>query len=98
MCDRRQRISSKRIDRVVELTRQCRSDAECVLVDSSSACRKSCSAAVNQRYIDRVKGLIDYLDQRYCATYQADGCSAVETSCQTLHRAACVSGLCTAVP
>jgi hypothetical protein len=98
MCDRRQRISSKRIDRVIELTRQCRNDAECMMVDDSSACRKGCGAAVNQRYGERVKKLIDYLDQRYCATFATDGCAAPQARCAKAERAACVSGQCTAVP
>jgi len=93
MCDRRQRISSKRIDRVVDLTRQCRSDSECVQVDTSSACRGTCGAWVNQRYAERVKKLIDYLDQRYCATFQADGCSMTAPKCAA-QRGVCVDGLC----
>ena len=98
MCDRRQRISSKRIDRVIDLTRQCRNDTECVIVDDSSACRKGCGAAINQRYSERVKKLIDYLDQRYCATFGTDGCAAPQVGCAKAERAACVSGQCTAVP
>ena len=96
MCDRRQRISSKRIDRVTELTRQCRSDAECVSVDTGSACRNTCGGWVNQRYALRVKKLIDYLDQRYCATFAADGCPKAAVRCPKQH-GACVDGLCTGV-
>ena len=97
MCDRRQRISSKRIDRVVELTRQCNADADCVQVDSSSACRGTCGAWINQHYAERVRKLIDYLDQRYCATFQADGCPLEAPKCSA-QRGACVHGLCTAAP
>ena len=97
MCDRRQRISSKRIDRVIELTRQCSTDADCVAVDTGSACRDTCGSWVNARYGERVKKLIDYLDQRYCATFAADGCSKPAASCAKQH-GACVNGLCTGVP
>jgi hypothetical protein len=96
MCDRRQRISSKRIDRVTELTRQCHSDAECVAVETGSGCRDTCGAWVNRRYAERVKKLIDYLDQRYCATYASDGCAKPAIRCPQQH-GACVHGLCTGV-
>jgi hypothetical protein len=96
MCDRRQRISSKRIDRVIQLTRQCTSDADCVRVDSATACRSTCGAFVNQRYAERVKKLIDYVDQRYCATFTADGCSKPVLRCPR-QSAACVDNLCTSV-
>jgi hypothetical protein len=97
LCDRRQRISSERIDRIVSLTRQCRADADCVPVDTRSACRSTCGAWVNQHYADRVKKLISYLDQRYCATYKTDGCSVATAQCGDQH-GACVDGVCTGVP
>jgi hypothetical protein len=97
MCARRQRISSRRIDRVIDLTRQCNSDADCVQVDTSSGCRSTCGAFVNQRYADRIKRLLAYLDQRYCATFAGDGCGRAETLCAT-QQAACVEQRCTAVP
>lgn len=96
MCARRQRISSRRIDRVIELTRQCRSDADCVQVDTNSSCRSTCGAFVNQRYADRIKRLLSYLDQRYCATFADDGCAKPEILCAK-QQAACVDQRCTAV-
>jgi hypothetical protein len=97
MCDRRKRISSKRIDRVIDLIRECSSDADCVQVDTSSTCRPTCGAWVHERYAERVKKLIDYLDQRYCATYQAEGCPMDAQRCAP-QRGACVRGRCTGVP
>jgi hypothetical protein len=96
MCARRQRISSRRIDRVVDLTRQCSSDAECVAVDTSSGCRSTCGAFVNQRYADRIRRLLAYLDQRYCASFTADGCSKPQIRCAT-QQGACIEQRCTAV-
>ncbi|MGH7788108.1 MAG: hypothetical protein ACRERC_14645 [Candidatus Binatia bacterium] len=96
MCERRQRISSKRIDRVVALTAQCRTDADCVRVDTSSACRATCGAWVSRRYADRVGRLIDYLDQRYCTTYRSDNCPFTTPRCIN-ERAACVDHVCTGV-
>jgi len=96
MCDRRQRISSRRLDRVIDLTRQCRSDAECVAIDTSSACRDTCGTWVNQRFVDRLKRLMAYLDQRYCATFVTDGCQRPELACPKQH-GECVDGQCTAV-
>lgn len=97
LCDRRQRISSRRIDRVVELTRQCRRDADCVQVSTSSACRPTCGAWVSQRYAPRLRRLIAYLDQRYCSSFQDDGCPLDAVECGA-ERGACVDGLCTGVP
>lgn len=97
MCDRRKRISSRRIDRVVDLTRQCHSDADCVLVDTSSSCRPTCGAWVNVRYVERVKKLIDYLDQRYCATFQTEGCPTEAQRCSE-QRGVCIEGQCSGVP
>lgn len=96
MCDRRKRISSRRIDRVVDLTRQCRSDADCVEIDIGSGCRGMCSAWVNQRYTDRIKRWVAYLDQRYCATFGSDGCPTEQIRCGK-QRGACVDGMCTGV-
>src|SRR5262249_51643616 len=97
LCDRRQRISSERIDRIVSLTAQCRTDTDCVAVDTSSACRSTCGAWLNPHYADRVKKLISYLDQRYCASYRADGCPLPTPQCADQH-GACVAGVCTGVP
>lgn len=97
MCDRRQRVSSRRIDRVIDLTRQCRSDAECVHVATSSGCRETCGTWVNRRYAQRVGRLIQYLDQRYCASFQSDGCAMSAPQC-TPERGACVDAQCTGVP
>jgi hypothetical protein len=96
MCDRRRRISSRRIDRVIELTRRCSSDAECVVIDEGNGCRQGCGASVNQRYVERVKKLIDFLDQRYCATYRDDGCPVAQVKCRQVTRGTCVRGRCTA--
>lgn len=97
MCDRRERMSSRRIDHIVELTRQCASDAECAAIDISTGCRPTCGAWVNQRYAERVKKLVDYLDQRYCATFAADGCAKPAVQCGQ-QRGACMQGLCTGMP
>ena len=97
MCGRRLRLSTKRIDRVVQLTRQCHVDADCVRADDSTGCGAGCGAWVNRRYADRLARMIDYIDQRYCATYRADGCSVGAPQCAQL-RGACVDGLCTGVP
>ena len=96
MCDRRQRISSKRIDHIIELSAaQCQSDADCIQVDSSSACRKTCGAWVNRKYAQRAKRLVDYLDQRYCTTYASDGCAVQPAACAE-QRGACIDGVCRA--
>ena len=97
LCDRRQRISSERIDRIVSLTRQCQADSDCVAVDTSSACRATCGAWINRHYSDRVKKLIGYLDQRYCATFQSDGCTATTVQCADQH-GACINGVCRGAP
>jgi hypothetical protein len=97
MCARRERIASKRIDRVVELTRQCHSDADCAHVDTSTACRATCGAWVNRRYAERIGRLIAYVDQRYCATYRADQCPFTTPRCAA-ERGACLQGLCSAAP
>ena len=97
MCDRRERISSRRIDRLVAISRQCRRDSDCVAVDVDSGCRSTCGAFVNQRYSDRIKRWVAYLDQRYCATFSADACGKQQVHCGQ-QRGACVDGQCTAVP
>jgi hypothetical protein len=97
MCDRRLRLSSKRADRIVSLTRQCRVDGDCVRVDMATSCRNSCATFVNARYAQRIQRFIDYLDQRYCATYRDDGCPADEPTACGEERAACVNGQCTGV-
>ena len=97
MCDRAERVSSRRIDRIVELSRQCHSDSECVHVGSSSGCRETCGAWVSSRYAQRVGRLIEYLDQRYCASFQGDGCTTSAPQC-TPERGACIDGQCSGVP
>jgi hypothetical protein len=96
MCDRRQRISSKRIDRIIDLTRRCRSNADCVRVDADTACRDTCGVWVNERYAERVKKLIDYVDQRYCATFRSDGCARPVARCRR-QTSACVDHRCTGI-
>lgn len=96
MCDRRQRVSSKRIDRVIDLTRQCRSNADCVQVDADTGCRDSCGVWVNQRYAERLKKLIDYVDQRYCATFRSDGCTQPVARCPR-QAGACIDNVCSGI-
>ncbi len=97
MCAKRLRTSERRIDRVVEKTRRCRADSECVRVDTSTSCQGDCGAYVNERYARRVQRFIDHVDERYCTGYQEDGCPFITPACQeTVGR--CVRGMCTAVP
>lgn len=97
MCAKRLRVSQRRIRRVIEKTRPCRADDECVAIDPSTECRGSCPAYVNGLYARRVQNFIDHVDERYCSGYQEDGCPYSTPSCQQTV-GACVRGRCTAVP
>ncbi len=97
MCEKRLRMSERRINRVIEKTRPCRADQECVRVETSTDCQGDCGAYVNAKYARRVQSFIDHVDERYCSTYQEDGCPYATPDCQ-LTVGACVRGLCTGVP
>jgi hypothetical protein len=98
MCDRRLRLSSKRVDRVASLTKQCRVDADCTRVETATACRHSCGTWANSRYAARIQRFIDYLDRRYCASFRDDGCAVDEPTPCPAERGACVDNQCVGMP
>jgi hypothetical protein len=97
MCEKRRRASSRKINRVVEKTRPCRDDADCVRIDTSTECRGTCGAWINSMYAARVENFIDHVDRRYCDGYQEDGCPYTTPRCVN-ETGQCIRGACTGVP
>jgi len=96
MCEKRLRASSRKIDRVVEKTRPCRADDDCVRIDTSTECRGTCGAWINSMYAVRVANFIDHIDERYCDGYREDGCPFTTPRCAN-QSGKCIQGLCTGV-
>lgn len=96
MCEKRLRASTRKIDRVIEKTRACRADDECVRIDTSTDCQGSCGAWINKSYAPRVESFIDHVDKRYCDGYREDGCPYATPRCVN-QRGQCVRGKCTGV-
>lgn len=90
-------MATNRIERVIHHTRPCMRDADCIRVDTSTACQGSCGMWVHKRFADRVRRFIEHVDQRYCSDFQADGCTYVTPRCQG-EVAACVAGECAGQP
>ena len=95
-CQKRLRTSDQRIDRIVEHSRACEGDQECVRVDTSTRCRGTCGVWVNARRTALVKNFTRHLDRRYCRTYQNDRCPFSTPSCVE-EIGVCVAGVCTGV-
>lgn len=96
-CERRLRMSQRRIDRVIDKTQSCRADDQCVKVDTSTGCQGTCGEYINRRWARRVQNFIGNVDARYCTGYKEDGCAYATPAClDTI--GACVRGMCTGVP
>lgn len=96
-CEERRGAVQQRINSVVEPSRKCDTDRDCVHIDTGTACGGTCGALVSQRHAARLEEVVARLDKKFCASYQADGCPFVKPRCEPA-RAACVEGRCTAVP
>lgn len=97
MCKKRLQMTQRRIHHVLEKTRPCRADDECVEVDNSTGCQGACGAYVNRRWAPRVQNFIDQVDERLCTGYQEDGCPYATPRC-VVTAGACVDNRCTSVP
>jgi hypothetical protein len=87
-------MAVNRIERVVKHTRPCRTDADCVRVDTSTNCQGTCGMWVHRRFAERVQSFVEHVDQRYCTAFQAAGCSAAMPRCRG-EVGECVHGECT---
>jgi hypothetical protein len=96
-CDERRTMATNRIERIIDHTRPCVRDADCVRIDSSTGCQGSCGMWVHKRFAARVRKFIEHVDQRYCSNFHADGCTYVTPRCQG-EVGACVAGECTGQP
>ncbi len=91
-CDRVLDKATSKIDRVVRMAQRCRSDDECVRVDTWTACQGTCGAWVNDRYAPLVRRVVGYVDRRICDDYE--GCPFAAPRCAA-EEGVCRAGRCT---
>jgi hypothetical protein len=96
-CDERRSMAMNRIERVMNHTRPCVSDADCVRVDTGTGCQGTCGAWVHKRFAKRAQKFVEHVDQRYCTDYRADGCAFATPRCQG-EVPACIRGQCIGQP
>lgn len=102
-CEDRLRRMGERIDQLIDRVNVCQEDADCVAVDTSTQCRRSCSDTriVHRRFQAKVQRLIGRLDHSLCSRYRGMGCPPVVTHCPQAGggplRGVCEAGRCKAV-
>jgi hypothetical protein len=96
MCDERQKKVTLLTETVGGRAGMCRSDEECVRIDTSTGCLGTCGAWIHRRYAERVERLIQRIDARYCSSYREDGCRFVTPPCRR-EVGACIAGRCTGI-
>jgi hypothetical protein len=92
-CEERVREITRRIDHLVLRASRCDSHDECVQISTSTECRGTCGAWVNEHHAPRVRKHIDRLNRRICGTYLEDGCPFATPGCMH-ERGLCVDGRC----
>jgi hypothetical protein len=100
VCSELLRKVTYKIDHLVKRTSACRSDDDCVYVNTSTGCAGTCGAFVHERYENRVEKIVDHIDRRICDGYVKRGCPVVTPGwrgCLAV-RGACVENRCQAVP
>ncbi len=83
----------RKIARKVGRSNHCESAHECVRIDTSTRCRGTCGAWINEERSERLAGKIDRLDERLCASYREDGCPYAAPIC-LMEKPACVEARC----
>jgi hypothetical protein len=97
MCGERLAYVAETVARWVQRATRCRQDSDCVRLDTSTGCLRTCGVFVNARAIPRLERRLDRLDVRICDDYLADGCPPVAPLCLPTH-GECVERRCVTVP
>jgi hypothetical protein len=84
------------ISQAVQSHRSCQADADCVLVDTSTACAGSCGHAVALNDKDEVEAAVQEADALWCTDYSSSGCSKLQVRCASLDPV-CANGECSLV-
>jgi hypothetical protein len=97
MCEERLAKVHKRVKKWVKRKNRCETADDCVHIDTSTDCRGTCGAFVNQTKREKVAAKIARADKKFCDGYIGDGCPYATPSC-AYQEPVCVDGRCTGAP
>ena len=93
-CENLGAAKEEAISAAVAAGKTCTEDAQCVMVDTSTACSGTCGAAVNQSATMAVGYVVGWVDEHLCEAHDYAGQCGYSTPSCSAPDPGCVDGLC----